>query len=168
MAANLYGAGQPVQGRLGTGLETDDEVVDAEPFVLVDRAGQLVDEAGERSAASLAGISQLPVHAYGAAQGGRVAAFGLQRCPYVGQPLAQPLVGQPEPGGVPGIGVACGQPQHPRAVAGYQDWDRPVRRREQYRVADLVVAAGKGQPLAAQERSDNLQRLFEPGGSVVG
>ena len=56
MAANLYGAGQPVQCRLGTRLETDDQVVDAEPFVRVDRAGQLVGEAGERPAAGLVGI----------------------------------------------------------------------------------------------------------------
>ena len=33
MAADLYGAGQPVQCRLCTRLEADDEVVDAEPFV---------------------------------------------------------------------------------------------------------------------------------------
>ncbi len=79
MAADLYGAGQPVQCRLCTRLEADDEVVDAEPFVRIDRAGQLAGEAGERPAASLAGISQLAVHADGAAQRGRVAAFGLQR-----------------------------------------------------------------------------------------
>ena len=93
MAANLYGAGQPVQCRLGARLETDDEVVDAEPFVRVDRAGQLVGGAGERPGAGLAGISQFAVHAYGAAQRGRVAAFGLQRRVHAGQPLAQPLVG---------------------------------------------------------------------------
>jgi hypothetical protein len=61
----------------------------------------------------------------------------------------------------------CGQPQHPRAVAGHQDRDRPVRRRQQHRAADLVVAAGKGQPLAAQQRPDDLQRLFEPGNTVA-
>ncbi len=92
MAADLYGAGQPVQCRLCTRLEADDEVVDAEPFVRVDRAGQF-GEAGERPAAGLAGISQLPVHADGAAQRGRVAAFGLQRRAQASQPLAQPLVG---------------------------------------------------------------------------
>jgi hypothetical protein len=68
-AADLYGAGQC---RLGARLEADDEVVDAEPFVRVDRPGQLVGEAGQRSAAGLAGISQLAVHADGPAQHGRV------------------------------------------------------------------------------------------------
>lgn len=93
MAANLYGAGQPVQCRLGARLETDDEVVDSQPFVRVERVGQLVDGAGERPAVGLVGLSQLAVHAYGAAQRGRVAAFGLQYRVHVGQPLAQPLVG---------------------------------------------------------------------------
>lgn len=31
-----------------------------------------------------------------------------------------------------------------------------------------MVAAGEGQPIAAQQRSDDLQRLFEPGDTVVG
>ena|SRR5215472_2930968 len=90
LAANRHGAGQLVQSPLDTRVETDDEIVDAEPFVRVDHAGQLT---GERPAAGLAGISQLAVHSYGAAQGGRVAAFGLQRGAQAGQPLAQPLVG---------------------------------------------------------------------------
>ena len=55
MAANLYGAGQPVQCRLGTRLETDDEV-DAEPFARANRAGQLADEAGEWQYAVIAGF----------------------------------------------------------------------------------------------------------------
>jgi hypothetical protein len=87
LAADLHGAGQPVQCRPGTRLETDDEV-DAEPFVRVDRAGQLAGEADERPAAGLARISHLAVHAYCPAQRGRVAAFGLQRRVHAGQPLA--------------------------------------------------------------------------------
>jgi len=55
-------------------------------------AGQLAGEADERPAAGLARISHLAVHAYGPAQRGRVAAFGLQRRVHAGQPLAQPLV----------------------------------------------------------------------------
>ncbi len=38
-AADLDGAGQPVQCRLGARFETDDEVVDSEPFVRVDARG---------------------------------------------------------------------------------------------------------------------------------
>jgi hypothetical protein len=62
-AAELDGAGEPVQCLRGGRLETDDEVVDAEPLVRVDRPGQLVGG----PAAGLAGIGHLAVDAHGAA-----------------------------------------------------------------------------------------------------
>ena len=43
----------------------------------------------------LAGVSQLAVHADGAAQRGRVAALGLQSRVHVGQPLASRSSGSP-------------------------------------------------------------------------
>ena len=42
----------------------------------------------------------------------------------------QPLIGQPEPGEVPGIGVAGGQLQHPRALGGDEDRQVGPRRRD--------------------------------------
>ncbi len=63
------------------------------PFVRVDRVGQLSTRPANDPPPVWSGLSQLAVHAYGAAQRGRVAAFGLQHRVHVGQPLAQPLVG---------------------------------------------------------------------------
>jgi hypothetical protein len=54
--ADLHGAGQPVQGRPGAWLETDDEVVEAEPFVRADRAGQVVGRPGSVSSQSMPAV----------------------------------------------------------------------------------------------------------------
>jgi len=59
---SLWRRAIPVQCRLGISLETDDEVVDSEPFVTQSR-GHCRREAGERDPRRLAG-SVTRIHAY--------------------------------------------------------------------------------------------------------
>src|SRR3954447_20673264 len=101
-------------------------------------------------------------------QRGWIAAFfgagGLQRSAALGQPgwLAQP-------GGVPAIGVACGELQHARL--GGCDHDLRATSswaaRAQFTVGRAIVSAGKIHPALAQQRCDDLERLLEAIGLVI-
>jgi hypothetical protein len=86
-----------VQSR-GLGPKLDDEVVEPEPFVGVDRPGEPVDRAAEALAQVSAGVGRRRIsdlHADRASQGGRVPALSLQRRLQLGQPPAEQVVRRP-------------------------------------------------------------------------
>ena len=66
--------------------------------------------------------------------------------------LAQTFVRRPEPRRVPRVGVAGGQPQHPRAERGHQDRDVARRRGFEHRVPRRDVVALERHGLASQQR----------------
>jgi len=149
----------------------DDEVVETELLVRVDRPGELVDRAANAPAHILAWIASVRIsdlHADRPSQRGRVPALSLQRRVQLGQPPVEQLVRQPEPGSVPGVCVARGQPEHAPTLRRHKDRDRPVGWRAQHRVADLVVGAGQRHALPAQQRADDADGLLEPADAVVG
>ena len=79
----------------------------------------------------------------------------------------QPLVRVPEPGEVPGVGVAGGQLQHPGLLGGHEDRQVGSRRRAQDDVADRHPLAVEVGPALADERRDDRERLLEPPDAVV-
>ena len=83
------------------------------------------------------------------------------------QTLAQTFVRRPEPRRVPRVGVAGGQPQHPRAERGHQDRDVARRRGFEHRVPRRDVVALERHGLAPQQRADDPERLLEPFDAVV-
>src|SRR5947209_3844347 len=73
------------------------------------------------------------------------------------------------PGGVPCVGIARHQSQHAGSLAGQQQrWPRRSRAaRNQLAVARGVVLAGEIDLAVAEQRTDDLQRLFESTYAVV-
>ncbi len=80
-----------------------------------------------------------------------VVARGVQ----VGEPLAGDVVEPAEPGGVPGVGVAGGQPEHPLALGRDQDRRPPCRRRQELRAR----RSGDQRP-SKSTRSPSSRRLM--------
>ena len=80
----------------------------------------------------------------------------------------QPLVGQPEPGHVPGIRVARGQLEHPRPLG--RDEDRQVGRAGGTRTASRAVTYWPSRSARPSriKPADHRQRFLEPGHLVVG
>src|SRR6266511_3189250 len=78
------------------------------------------------------------------------------------------FVRYPVPSGVPGVGIARREAEHPRRFRCDQDRDWTVRGGEQHGVAHVVEAPIEADTFSSQERRNYPERLLEPADAVVG
>ena len=139
----------PVERRRRRRLHVELDVPDAERRVGAEGIGHDVGLGQERGRGARVGPTPRPASALTVmptvtSSECRVATRLGARRAHVGEALAEPVVGHPEPGRVPGVGVARRQAQHPRALRRDEQRDpRPGAAREDHAVVGLVVSPGE-------------------------
>ncbi len=115
-----------------------------------------------------AGLREVDVDADGHLDACRIAAGLLERPLQLGTDAGIAVVRSSVPGLVPGVGVANGQPQHPRALGGDEDRQLRPGRREEDGVVDRMEASTVVGSARPDQLADDRQRILEPPDLVVG